>query len=365
MTTQSATTSSPLPGTSRKAYGASSADAQLAPLTIPRRAPLAQDVVIDILFCGVCHSDLHQARNEWHNTVYPCVPGHEIVGRVTQVGSAVTRFEVGDFAAVGCLVDSCRSCPSCRKGLEQFCEQHPTFTYNSEDRHLGAVTYGGYSEQIVVDEAFTLKVPAGLDLAATAPLLCAGITTYSPLRHWNVGPGQKVGIVGLGGLGHMGVKFAKALGAHVVVFTTSPGKIQDALRLGAHEVVVSTNQEEMKNHATSFNFILDTVSAQHDLGAFLQLLKVDGTLTIVGAPEHPLPLPIFNLLIPRRNIAGSLIGGIQETQEMLDFCAAHNIVCDIELIPMSGINQAYERLLKNDVKYRFVIDMASLQAEVG
>ena len=346
--------------TPARAYAAQSATSSLAPFTLTRREPLAQDVVIEILYCGVCHSDLHQARNEWHNTIYPCVPGHEIVGRVVKVGSAVTKFQEGDLAAVGCMVDSCRTCPSCQKGLEQYCEQTTTFTYNSEDRHLGGVTFGGYSESIVVDEAYTLKVPGTLDLAATAPLLCAGITTYSPLRHWKVSPGQTVGIVGLGGLGHMGVKFAHAFGAHVALFTTSPGKATDAHRLGADEVIISTNPDEMAKHKKRFDFILDTVSANHDIDAYLKLLKLDGTLVLVGAPEHPLPVSAFNLILPRRNFAGSGIGGILETQEMLDFCAEHNITSDIELISIQQINQAYERLLKSDVKYRFVIDMQSL-----
>jgi uncharacterized zinc-type alcohol dehydrogenase-like protein len=317
---------------------------------------------MEILFCGVCHSDIHQARNEWHNTVYPCVPGHEIVGRVTRTGPGVTRFKPGDLSAVGCMVDSCRSCENCRAGMEQYCRSFPTFTYNSDDRYLGGTTFGGYASTIVVDEAFVLRVPKGLDPAATAPLLCAGITTYSPLRHWKVGPGHKVGIVGLGGLGHMGVKFARAFGAHVVLFTTSPAKIADGLRLGAHEVVVSTDTTAMQQQQSSFDFILDAVSANHDLNAYLNLLKLDGTLTLVGAPEHPMPIAAFSLLLPRRNFAGSAIGGIAETQEMLDFCATHGIVSDIELIPIQQINQAWERMLRQDVRYRFVIDMASLKA---
>lgn len=344
-----------------RSYAAQSSSAALAPYSINRRDPGSADVEIDILYCGVCHSDLHQARNEWHNTVYPCVPGHEIAGRVTRVGSGVKKFRVGDLAAVGCMVDSCRHCEPCLKGLEQYCTQFPTFTYNGSDKVLGGPTFGGYSESIVVDEAYILKVSGKVDLAATAPLLCAGITTYSPLRHWKAGPGQKVGIVGLGGLGHMGVKFAHAFGAHVVLFTTSPGKVQDGLRLGADEVVISRNEDEMKKHASSFDFILDAVSAQHDINAYLSLLKLDGTLTLVGAPEHPLPVAAFNLILPRRNFAGSGIGGIAETQEMLDFCAEHNITCDIEMIDIGQINEAYERLLKSDVKYRFVIDMASLK----
>ena len=347
-----------------KAYSARSATSSLAPTTIQRRNPRPQDVQIDILYCGVCHSDLHTVRNEWENfmpTVYPCTPGHEIIGRVVKPGSAVKKFKEGDIAAVGCMVDSDRTCPNCRAGLEQFCQSGATFTYNSEDKQLGGVTYGGYSQSIVVDEAFALRVSDKLNLAAAAPLLCAGITTYSPLRHWKVRKGQKVGVVGLGGLGHMGVKFASAFGANVVLFTTSPGKTQDALRLGAKEVVISKNEAEMQKHAGSFDFILDTVSAQHDLNAYLQLLKVDGTLTLVGAPEQPSPVAAFNLIMGRRQLAGSAIGGIRETQEMLDFCAEHGVVSDIELIPIQKINEAYERLLKSDVKYRFVIDIASLR----
>lgn len=344
-----------------RAFAARSATTPLAPYGIDRRAPGLLDVELDILYCGVCHSDLHQARNEWRNTVYPCVPGHEIVGRVTRVGTGVTRFKPGDIGAVGCMVDSCRTCSSCRAGFEQYCLSFPTFTYNGEDKHLGGPTFGGYSTSIVVDEAFVLRVPAGLDLAATAPLLCAGITTYSPLRHWKVGPGQKVGVVGLGGLGHMAVKFARAFGAHVVLFTTSAGKVADGLRLGAHEVVVSREPEAMRKHVGSFDFILDAVSAQHDINVYLGMLKLDGTLTLVGAPEQPLPVAAFNLLLPRRQFAGSAIGGIAETQEMLDFCAEHRIVSDIEIIPMQKINEAWDRLLRQDVRYRFVIDMASLK----
>jgi len=351
-----------MPTSKARSYGAQSATSTLAPFPIDRREPGPTDVEIDILFCGVCHSDLHQARNEWHNTVYPCVPGHEIVGKITRVGNRVTKFKPGDLSAVGCMVDSCRTCVNCRAGLEQYCLAFPTFTYNGADKVLGGPTLGGYSTGIVVDEAFALRVPAGMDLAATAPLLCAGITTYSPLRHWKVGPNQKVGIVGLGGLGHMAVKFARAFGAHVVLFTTSPGKVADALRLGAHEVVISKDAAAMKKHAASFDFILDAVSAQHDINTYLGLLKLDGTLTLVGAPENPLPVAAFNLLLPRRNFAGSAIGGIAETQEMLDFCAKHGIVSDIELIPIQKINEAWDRLLKQDVKYRFVIDMASLKS---
>ena len=347
-----------------KSYAAQTAASALAPFEIARREPGPSDVDMEILFCGVCHSDLHQARNEWHNTVYPCVPGHEIVGRVTRVGNRVTKFEVGEVAGVGCMVDSCRTCPNCRAGNEQYCLSFPVLTYNGADKALGGTTFGGYSTSIVVDEAFVLRIPAKLDLAAAAPLLCAGITTYSPLRHWKVGAGQKVGIVGLGGLGHMGVKFARAFGAQVVLFTTSPGKVKDGTRLGAHEVVVSKSEDEMKKHRASFDFILDAVSAQHDINAYLSLLKLDGTLVLVGAPEHPLPVSVFNLLLPRRNFAGSAIGGIAETQEMLDFCAEHGIACDIEITEIQKINDAWARLLKQDVRYRFVIDMASLKNAV-
>jgi alcohol dehydrogenase (NADP+) len=351
-------------GRPARAFAAADAKSKLAPMSIQRRAPGPRDVQIEITHCGVCHSDLHQVRDEWKSampTVYPCVPGHEIVGRVSAVGRDVRTFQVGDTAAVGCMVDSCRTCASCREGLEQYCEALPTFTYNFPDKHLGGVTYGGYSESVVVDEAFVLRVPARLDPAAAAPLLCAGITTWSPLRHWKVGPGQKVGIVGLGGLGHMGVKFAAALGAHVVLFTTSPGKTADARRLGAHEVVVSRDAAAMQKHAASFDFILDTVSAVHDLNAYLELLKRDATLTQVGAPPQPVPLSVFSLIFKRRRLAGSAIGGIRETQEMLDFCAEHGLGADVEVIRIQQINEAFERLVKGDVKYRFVIDMASLR----
>ena len=350
---------------STRAYAAQSAATPLAPHAIERRAPRPTDVQIEILYCGVCHSDLHQVRDEWHKfapTMYPCVPGHEIVGKVTRVGSAVTKFKVGDHAAVGCMVDACRTCSSCKRGLEQYCENYATYTYNSPDKLSGGVTYGGYSESVVVDEGFTLKVSGEVDLAATAPLLCAGITTYSPLRHWNVGPGKKVGVVGLGGLGHMGVKFARALGAQVVLFTTSPSKIEDGKRLGAHEVVVSKDSAAVQAHANSFDFILDCVSADHDVSALLGLLKVDGTLCLVGAPEKPLPIAAFNVIMGRKSFAGSGIGGVAETQEMLDFCAERKIVSDVEVIPIQRINEAYERMLKGDVKYRFVIDMATLKA---
>src|SRR5271168_3129241 len=346
-----------------KAYSAAGATSPLASTTIVRRDPTESDVQIEILFCGICHSDLHQARNEWSGvmpTAYPCVPGHEIVGRVTKVGPAVTGFKPGDLAAVGCLVDSDGTCPECRAGLEQFCP-NITLTYNFPDKHLGGVTYGGYSDSIVVTERFVLHVPANHDLAGAAPLLCAGITTYSPMRHWNVTKDKKVGVVGLGGLGHMAVKFAHALGAHVVVFTTSPSKKEDALRLGADEVVISRNADEMANHAGSFDFILDAVSADHDINAYLGLLRRDGNLCLVGAPEKPLSVSAFNLLFGRRSLSGSPIGGIAETQEMLDFCGANNITADVEKIPIQKVNDAYERLLKQDVKYRFVIDMASLK----
>jgi uncharacterized zinc-type alcohol dehydrogenase-like protein len=344
-----------------RAFGTEAADALLQQLNIRRRKPTPHDVEIDILYCGVCHSDLHTARNEWNGTIYPCVPGHEIVGKVVSVGNHVTKFKVGDFAAVGCLVDSCRECQYCKEDLEQYCEQGITGTYNSPDPFLGTQTYGGYSESIVVDEAFVLRVPENLDLAATAPLLCAGITTYSPLKHWNVGPGKKAGIVGIGGLGHMGVKFAKAMGAEVIVFTTSVSKVEDAKRLGADEVVLSKDEEQMKRYKGKLHFVLDAVSANHDINIYLNLLRVDGSLALVGAPEYPLPVAAFSLIPYRRSFAGSMIGGIAETQEMLDFCGKHNIVSDIEMINIQQINEAYERLLKGDVKYRFVIDMASLK----
>jgi uncharacterized zinc-type alcohol dehydrogenase-like protein len=348
-----------------KAYSAGSATSPLASTRITRRDPTEHDVQIEILFCGICHSDLHTVRNEWKEavaTVYPCIPGHEIVGRVTKVGSAVTRFKAGDLAAVGCMVDSDGTCPECRAGLEQFCP-NLTLTYNSPEKHLGGVTLGGYCESIVVDQRFVLHVPSNLNLAGTGPLLCAGITTYSPMHHWNVTKGKKVGVVGLGGLGHMAVKFAHALGAHVVVFTTSPNKKEDALRLGADEVVVSRNANEMQKHEKSFDFILDAVSADHDINAYINLLRRDGNLTLVGAPEKPLRVRAFGLILGRRSLSGSPIGGIAETQEMLDFCGRHNITADVEVIPIQKVNEAYERLLKSDVKYRFSIDMASLKSE--
>jgi uncharacterized zinc-type alcohol dehydrogenase-like protein len=348
-----------------KAYSSASETSPLASTTIPRRDPTEHDVRIEILFCGICHSDLHSVRNEWSEfmpTVYPIVPGHEIVGRVAKVGSAVSKFKPGDLAAVGCLVDTDRTCPSCQAGLEQFCP-NMTLTFNSPDKHLGGVTYGGYSDSIVVDERFVLSVPSNLDLPGAAPLLCAGITTYSPMRHWGVTKGKKVGVVGLGGLGHMAVKFAHAMGAHVVVFTTSPHKKEDALRLGADEVVVSRDANEMAKHAGSFDFILDAVSAEHDLNAYINLLGRDGNMTLVGAPAKPLPVSAFGLIMGRRSLSGSIIGGIPETQEMLDFCGEHNITSDVEVIPIQKVNEAYERLLKADVKYRFSIDMASLKSE--
>ncbi|MBM3492784.1 MAG: NAD(P)-dependent alcohol dehydrogenase [Armatimonadetes bacterium] len=349
-----------------KAYSTAGKTSPLAPASIPRRDPTANDVCIEILFCGICHSDLHYARDEWHEVmpaVYPCVPGHEIVGRVTEVGPAVTKYKAGDVVGVGCLVDSDRTCRHCQEGLEQFCPGM-VLTYGSPDRHGTApVTYGGYSDSIIVDERFVLRIPSNLHLAGAAPLLCAGITTYSPMRHWNVGAGKKVGVVGLGGLGHMGVKFAHALGAHTVVFTTSPGKAEDAKRLGADEVVVSKNADEMGKHAGSFDFILDCVAAQHDVNAYIGLLARDGNLTMVGAPDKPLPVAVFGLLFGRRSFSGSLIGGLAETQEMLDFCGKHGITADVEVIPIQRVNEAYDRMVKSDVKYRFSIDMASLKSE--
>ena len=344
------------------AYGAYAADTPLEPIAIERRAPGPRDVQIDIAFCGVCHSDLHQVRSEWGGTIYPCVPGHEILGTVSAVGGEVTRFAVGDLVGVGCMVDSCRRCPSCAEGLEQYCENGFTGTYNFPTPDAPGHTLGGYSQCIVVDDGFVLKVAHGQNqLAAVAPLLCAGITTWSPLRHWQVGPGKKVGIVGIGGLGHMGVKLAHAMGAHVVAFTTSESKRADAHALGADEVVNSRNVEELRAHAGSFDFILDTVAASHDLDQFTALLKRDGTLTLVGVPEHGHPSPdVSALIFKRRAIAGSLIGGIAETQEMLDFCAEHGIVADIEMIRADQIDAAYERMQRSDVKYRFVIDIATM-----
>jgi alcohol dehydrogenase (NADP+) len=348
-----------------KAYSAVSATSPMASTTISRRDPSENDVQIEVLYCGICHSDLHQVRNEWKEvmpTVYPCVPGHEIVGRVTKVGSAVKKFKSGDLAAVGCMVDSDGTCPECKAGLEQFCP-NVTLTYNLPDKHLGGVTYGGYSDSIVVDQRFVLRVPSNLNLAGAAPLLCAGITTYSPLRHHDIGKGKKVGVVGLGGLGHMGVKIAHALEAHVVVFTTSPKKKEDTLRLGADEVVISRDANEMQKHVESFDFILDAVSADHDINAYINLLRRDGNITLVGAPEKPLAVPAFGLIMRRRSLSGSPIGGIAETQEMLDFCGQHNLTADVEVIPIQKVNEAYERMLKSDVKYRFSIDMASLKSK--
>jgi uncharacterized zinc-type alcohol dehydrogenase-like protein len=348
-----------------KAYSATSEKSPLASTKIQRRNPTDRDVQIEILFCGICHSDLHSVRNEWSEfmaTNYPIVPGHEIVGRVTKAGSAVTKYKEGDLVAVGCMVDSDRSCHYCKAHLEQFCP-NMVLTFNSPDKHLGGFTYGGYSESIVVDEHFVLRVPSNLNLSGAAPLLCAGITTYSPMRHWGVGRGKKVGVVGLGGLGHMAVKFGHAFGAHVVVFTTSPNKKEDALRLGADEVVVSRNPGEMKKHAGSFDFIIDTVSGNHDINTYINLLGVDGNLTMVGAPSEPLAVPAFSLISRRRSFSGSAIGGIAETQEMLDFCGKNNITADVEAIPIQKVNEAYERLLKSDVKYRFAIDMESLKSE--
>ena len=350
-----------------KAFAARNANSGLAPASITRRAPRPQDVQIEILYCGICHSDLHQLRNEWSGvmpTVYPCFPGHEIVGSVTKVGSEVSKFKLGDLAAVGCMVDSDRVCPKCQAGLEQFCP-NMTLTYNFPDKHLGGITYGGYSDSIVVDQRFVLRVPSNLKLAGAAPLLCAGITTYSPMRHWGVTKGKKVGVVGLGGLGHMGVKFAHALGAHVVVFSASPNKKEDALHLGADEIVISRNADEMQKHAGSFDFILDAVSANHNIGAYINLLRCDGNITLVGAPEKPLAISAFGLITGRRSLSGSPIGGIPETQEMLDFCGQHNITADVEVIPIQKVNEAYDRLLKSDVKYRFSIDMASLKASLN
>jgi len=349
-----------------KAYAAQNATSGLSATSIQRRGLQPLDVQIDILFCGVCHTDIHWSRNDWPDafpTSYPCVPGHEIVGRVARVGKSVKKFKEGDRVAVGCMVDSCRTCASCIEGEEQYCVSIPVLTYNAPDRYLGGVTYGGYSENIVVDEAFVLRVPPKLNLAAAAPLLCAGITTYSPLRRQRFGKGQMVGVVGLGGLGHMAVKFASAFGSDVVLFTTSPTKAADAMRMGAREVVVSGNASEMQKYAGTFDFLLDTVAAQHDLNPYINLLKRDGTLALVGAPATPLSFSVLGMLFQRRKISGSIIGGIRETQEMLEFCADHDIVADIELIPIQQINDAFERMLKSDVRYRFVIDMASLKEQ--
>ena len=342
-------------------YAAPSATGALGPFQFQRRDPGPRDVQIEIQYCGVCHSDLHTVRGEWEGTVWPCVPGHEIVGRVTRVGAEVTKFKPGDTAAVGCLVDSCRACSECRDHLEQFCVNGATFTYNSEEKVIGGMTRGGYSDNIVVDEAFTLCIPPGLDPAGAAPLLCAGITTYSPLRHWQAGPGKRVGVVGLGGLGHMALKLAHAMGSRVALFTTSPGKAEDARRLGADDVIISRDAMEMRKHAATFDLILDTVSVPHDLDAYVALLKRDGTHVLLGVPPKPNAGPSAgNLIFGRRSVSGSLIGGLAETQEMLDFCGQHGITSDVEVIPIQYINEAYERMLKSDVKYRFVIDMASL-----
>ncbi|MBI2731678.1 MAG: NAD(P)-dependent alcohol dehydrogenase [Sphingobacteriales bacterium] len=343
-----------------KAYGAQSATSPIAPLTIERRNPKPHDVQIEILYCGICHSDLHTARNEWHGTIYPVVPGHEIVGRVMAVGNHVKKFKVGDLAGVGCLVDSCRECDNCKEGLEQYCTGGATFTYNSADKESGGLTYGGYSKSIVTHEDFVLRVSDKLLLAGVAPLLCAGITTYSPLRHWKVGKGTRVGVLGLGGLGHMGVKLAVAMGAEVTMLSHSPSKEQDAKRLGAHKFILTSNEEQVKSVHHYFDFILDTVSANHDYNFYLGLLRTNGVMVCVGVPDAPAQVPAGHLIFGRKSIAGSLIGGIPETQEMLDFCAEHNIVSDIELINIKDINEAYERMLKGDVRYRFVIDMATL-----
>ena len=344
-----------------KAFGNPSAEKPLENMTIQRRSATPHDVEIEILYCGVCHSDVHQARNEWYNTLYPCVPGHEIIGRVTAIGNHVKKFQVGQIVGVGCMVDSCGECEPCKADLEQFCDAFPTFSYNGPDKHLGGHTFGGYSENITVDESFVLNIPENLDLAAAAPLLCAGITTYSPLKKWKAGPGKKVGVIGIGGLGHMAIKIAKAMGAHVTAFTTSPSKTEEAKRLGADQIIISKDEQAMANIYKSFDLIIDAVAAPHDVNVYLNALKLDGAMVMVGLPEVVDVAP-FNLVLPRRIFTGSLIGGIAETQEMLDFCGAHNITADIEMINMASINEAYERMLKSDVRYRFVIDMASLKA---
>jgi uncharacterized zinc-type alcohol dehydrogenase-like protein len=346
-----------------KAYGAQSSDADLKALNIERREITADDVKIEIEYCGVCHSDIHQVRNDWKNSKYPVVPGHEIIGRVTEVGENVSKFKAGDLMGVGCMVDSCQECDSCKEDLEQFCEKGATLTYNSKDEHLGGHTFGGYSEQIVVDKEFVLKIPENIDAKATAPLLCAGITTWSPLRHWKVKKGDKVGVIGLGGLGHMGVKFAHALGAHVVMITTSPSKSEDAKKLGADEVLISKNNDDMKKQAGTFDFLLNTIPVGHDMNPYVALLKRDATMVLVGAIALLDPLHGGGLIGGRKRIAGSVIGGIKETQEMLDFCGEHNIVSDIEMIDMQNINEAFDRVVKSDVKYRFVIDMKSLKKQ--
>ncbi|MEP6615239.1 MAG: NAD(P)-dependent alcohol dehydrogenase [Ginsengibacter sp.] len=343
-----------------KAYAAKAATSPLEPWSLERRAPKPHDVQIDILFCGVCHSDLHTARNEWGGTIYPVVPGHEIVGRVTAIGDHVKKYKVGDLAAVGCLVDSCRECGNCKEGLEQYCEKGLVGTYNSQERDGSGITYGGYSKQIVVHEDFVLKISDKLPLEGVAPLLCAGITTYSPLKHWNIKKGDKVGILGLGGLGHMGVKLAVSFGAEVTMLSHTPSKEKDAKRLGAHKFLLTSDESQVKNSANYFDFILDTVSASHDYNMYLNMLKTNGVMTCVGAPPTPAQVPAFNLIMNRRSLAGSLIGGIPETQEMLDYCAEHNIVSDVEVIDIKDINESYERMIKGDVRYRFVIDMATL-----
>jgi uncharacterized zinc-type alcohol dehydrogenase-like protein len=343
-----------------RGYAVHSATSPLVPFSFSRREPGSHDVRIEILYSGICHSDLHQARNDWSNSMYPMVPGHEIVGRVVEVGSEVKKFRVGDYAGVGCMVDSCRQCSACRENLEQYCEEGASYTYNSTERGSEAPTFGGYSDQIVVEERFVVKVSPVLDLKAVAPLLCAGITTYSPLRHWQVGRGQKVGVIGLGGLGHMGIKFAKALGAHVVMITTSPAKGRDASRLGADEVLVSSDAAAMASHAASFDFLLNTIPVSHDMNPYMALLKRDRTMVLVGVLTETEPLAGINVIFGRKSLAGSAIGGMVETQEMMDFCAEHGIVSDVEIIPIQSVNEAFERLVKNDVKYRFVIDIASL-----
>ena len=343
-----------------KAYAAYDATTPLRDFELERREPGPNDVQIEILYCGVCHSDIHQVRNEWANAMYPMVPGHEIVGRVTSVGSSVTKFKEGDLAGVGCLVDSCRECPKCQNGLEQYCEGGSVGTYNAFERDGVTVTYGGYSKQIVTNEDFVLKVSDKLDITAVAPLLCAGITTYSPLRNWKVGKGHKVGVLGLGGLGHMAVKFAVSFGAEVTMLSHSPSKEKDAKRLGAHRFALTSDEETLKSLGNHFDFIIDTVSAPHDYNVYLNMLNTDGVMICVGAPPAPAQVPAFNLIFQRRSIAGSLIGGIPETQEMLDYCAEHNIVSDVEVIDIKDINEAYERMMKGDVKYRFVIDLATL-----
>ncbi len=342
-----------------KSYAAQSATSDVAPFSFDRREVGAHDVLIDIHYCGVCHSDIHQARNEWGGSIFPMVPGHEIVGKISQIGSAVTKFKVGDIAGVGCFVDSCRECHSCKEGLEQYCEKGMVGTYNGREKD-GTPTYGGYSSKIVVDESYTLHISEKLSLDAVAPLLCAGITTYSPIMHWKIGKGHKVGVLGLGGLGHMAVKFAVSLGSEVTVLSTSKNKEEDAKRLGAHHFALTSDEVVLQSLKNQFDFIIDTVSAPHDMNLYLSMLRRDGTIVVVGVPPTPAPIHNFSLIGGRKQIGGSLIGGIKETQEMLDYCAEHNIVSDIELINIKDINTAYERMLKNDVKYRFVIDMATL-----